>query len=208
MARINLYAHQLDAVHRMKNGCVVCGGVGSGKSLTAISYYYLENGGEEGCLQGENYIPMDDPPMDLYIITTARKRDTFEWEKELAPFLLSTSPEVSLYQSKVMIDSWNNIHKYMDVENAFFIFDEQRVVGNGVWVKSFLKIAKRNKWILLSATPGDTWSDYIPLFIANGFYKNRSQFSRDHIIYSHFTKFPKIDRYVGEGKLENCEIPF
>lgn len=202
MAKINLYAHQLDAVHQMKNGCVVCGGVGSGKSLTAISYYYLENGGEEECLQGEDYIPMDDPPMDLYIITTARKRDTFEWEKELAPFLLSTSPEVSLYQSKVVIDSWNNIHKYVDAENAFFIFDEQRVVGNGMWVKSFLKIAKRNKWILLSATPGDTWSDYIPLFIANGFYKNRSQFSRDHIIYSHFTKFPKIDRYVGEGKLE------
>lgn len=201
MANINLYAHQLDAIKRMKNGCVVCGGVGSGKSLTAISYYYLENGGEIECLQGEDYIPMDDPPMDLYIITTARKRDTFEWEKELAPFLLSTSPEVNLYRNKVVIDSWNNIHKYIEAENAFFIFDEQRVVGNGVWVKSFLKIAKRNRWILLSATPGDTWSDYIPLFIANGFYKNRTQFSREHIIYSTFTKFPKIDRYLGEGHL-------
>lgn len=202
MANINLYAHQLDTIKRMKNGCVVCGGVGSGKSLTAISYYYLENGGEIGFLQGEDYIPMDDPPMDLYIITTARKRDTFEWEKELAPFLLSTSKETNLYCNKVVVDSWNNVHKYVEAENAFFIFDEQRVVGNGVWVKSFLKIVKRNRWILLSATPGDTWSDYIPLFIANGFYKNRTQFSREHIVYSHFTKFPKIERYLGEQRLK------
>lgn len=202
MANINLYAHQLDTIKRMKNGCVVCGGVGSGKSLTAISYYYLENGGEIGCLQGEDYIPMDDPPMDLYIITTARKRDTFEWEKELAPFLLSTSKETNLYCNKVVVDSWNNVQKYVEAENAFFIFDEQRVVGNGVWVKSFLKIVKRNRWILLSATPGDTWSDYIPLFIANGFYKNRTQFSREHIVYSHFTKFPKIERYLGEQHLK------
>lgn len=202
MARINLYEYQLDAIERMKNGCVLCGGVGSGKSLTAISYYYLENGGEIGCLQGEDYIPMDDPPMDLYIITTARKRDTFEWEKEMAPFLLSTSRETNLYGNHVIVDSWNNVHKYTEAENAFFIFDEQRVVGSGVWVKSFLKIAKKNRWILLSATPGDTWSDYIPLFIANGFYKNRTQFIREHIVYSHFTKFPKIERYLGESHLK------
>lgn len=186
----------------MKNGCVVCGGVGSGKSLTAISYYYLENGGEVACLQGEDYIPMDDPPMDLYIITTARKRDTFEWEKELAPFLISTTKETNLYGNKVVVDSWNNVHKYTEAENAFFIFDEQRVIGSGVWVKSFLKIARRNRWILLSATPGDNWSDYIPLFIANGFYRNRTQFTREHIVYSHAAKFPKIERYLGERRLE------
>ena len=199
---VTLYPFQTDAVQKMKNGCVVCGGVGSGKSLTAISYYYLENGGEPECLEGENYIPMDDPPMDLYIITTARKRDTFEWEKELVRFLLSTDKKTNLYKNTVVVDSWNNIQKYAEVKNAFFIFDEQRVVGSGVWVKSFLKIAKCNRWILLSATPGDTWSDYIPLFIANGFYKNRSQFNREHIVYSHFTKFPKIERYLGERHLE------
>lgn len=198
---VTLYSHQLDALHRMKNGCVLCGGVGSGKSLTAISYYYLLNGGDESSLMGEEYIPMNDPPMDLYIITTARKRDTFEWDKELSLFLLSS--EDDLYQHKVTVDSWNNIQKYTEVENGFFIFDEQRVVGSGVWVKSFLKIARRNPWILLSATPGDTWSDYIPLFIANGFYKNRSQFAREHIIYSRFSKFPKVDRYLGERKLES-----
>lgn len=201
MADIRLFDYQLDAIGRMKNGCILCGGVGSGKSLTAISYYYLQNGGNICSVQGDEYVPMDDPPPDLYIITTARKRDTFEWEKEMAPFLLSVDRETNLYSNKVIVDSWNNVLKYADVKDAFFIFDEQRVVGSGVWVKSFLKIAKNNRWILLSATPGDTWQDYIPVFIANGFYKNRSQFTQEHIVYSRFSKFPKVDRYLNTGRL-------
>ena len=199
---VKLFDYQMKAVEQMKNGCILCGGVGSGKSLVARSYYYLHNGGDPSSLTGGDYIPMDDPPKDLYIITTARKRDTLEWEGELSPFLLSTHPEINLYHKhKVIVDSWNNIGKYVDITDAFFIFDEQRVIGSGVWVKSFLKITKTNDWILLSATPGDTWQDYIPVFIANGFYKNRTEFTREHIVYSHFTKFPKIDRYIGTGKL-------
>lgn len=198
---IKLFDYQIEAVKKMKNGCILCGGVGSGKSLTALSYYYLQNGGDPNSLTGGDYIPMDNPPKDLYIITTARKRDTLEWEGELSPFLLSIHPEVNLYSNKVVVDSWNNISKYVNVTGAFFIFDEQRVIGKGVWVKSFLKITKNNNWILLSATPGDTWQDYIPVFIANGFYKNRTEFTREHIVYSHFTKYPKIDRYINTGKL-------
>lgn len=182
----------------MKNGCILCGDVGSGKSMTAIAYYHSINGGIYG---DDIFEPMEDPPPDLYIITTARKRDTLEWEGELSPFLLSPNPEINLYSNKVIIDSWNNIKKYKDVENAFFIFDEQRVIGSGTWVKSYLKIVKKNQWILLSATPGDTWQDYIPVFIANGFYKNRTEFSREHIVYSSFTKFPKIDKYLNTSRL-------
>lgn len=198
---IKLFDYQLKAVQQMKNGCILCGGVGSGKSLTALSYYYLQNGGKLSSLIGGDYIPMD-APKDLYIITTARKRDTLEWEGELSPFLLSTNPETNFYNNhKVVVDSWNNITKYVNVTGAFFIFDEQRVIGKGVWVKSFLKITKNNDWILLSATPGDTWQDYIPVFIANGFYKNRTEFIREHIVYSRFTKFPKVERYINTGKL-------
>lgn len=199
MAGIQLYDYQLDAVKRMKNGCILCGGVGSGKSRTALAYYYICNGGEIGT---DEYATMDDVGIkDLYIITTARKRDTSEWSGELSPFLLSTNPELNLYRNKVVVDSWNNIKKYADVTNAFFIFDEQRVVGSGAWVKSFLKIAKSNQWILLSATPGDTWQDYIPVFIANGFYKNRTEFTREHIVYSRFSKYPKVERYLNTGRL-------
>lgn len=198
---IFLFDHQLAALKKMKNGCILHGGVGSGKSITALAYYYLQEGGEVGSLLGQDYIPMNDPPRDLYIITTARKRDMKEWEGELAPFLLSSNPELNLYQNKVVVDSWNNIGKYTDVKDAFFIFDEQRVVGSGAWVKSFLKITRANKWILLSATPGDTWQDYIPVFVANGFYRNRTEFSREHIVYARFSKYPKIDRYLNTGRL-------
>ena len=194
---IPLYDYQLDAVKRIKNGCILCGGVGSGKSRTSLAYYYVQNGGG---VDTEDFVPMKNP-RDLYIITTAMKRDKLEWDEELVPFLLSVKPEVNYYANKVVIDSWNNIKKYSNVNGAFFIFDEDRVCGSGAWVKAFLKIAKRNKWIILSATPGDTWSDYIPVFVANGFYKNRTEFSQEHIVYSRFSKYPKIDRYLGTGKL-------
>lgn len=182
---IELYDYQEDAIKRMKNGCILCGGVGSGKSRTALAYYYTLYGGDlkkPKALKGA-------PP--LYIITTARKRDTKEWEKELDIFNLTAE----------VIDSWNKVASYKDVENAFFIFDEQRVVGYGTWAKSFIKIAKHNKWILLSATPGDTWSDYIPVFIANGWYRNKTEFLNKHAVWARFAKFPKIERYVGLGIL-------
>ena len=191
-----LYPYQMDAVKRMKNGCVLNGGVGSGKSRTGLYYYFKEQGGSID----PDYISMKNPK-DLYIITTARKRDTLEWNGELANFHLSTTPEANQYNNRIVVDSWNNIGKYKKVYGAFFIFDEQRVVGNGAWVKAFLNITRKNDWILLSATVGDTWQDYIPLFLANGFYKNKTEFIREHVVYSRFTKYPKIDRYLGTGKL-------
>lgn len=197
---IKLYDYQIDAIHRLRTGSILCGGVGSGKSLTSIGYFYILNGGKESALLSGNYIPMK-KPRDLYIITTARKRDTFEWENELTHFLMSTNPETNYYENKIVIDSWNNIKKYSEVKNSFFIFDEDRVVGNGAWVKAFLKIAKNNDWIIASATPGDTWEDYIPVFIANGFYKHRTEFISNHIVYNPRTPFPQIQRYLNTGRL-------
>ena len=193
-----LYDYQMDAVNNMKNGCILNGGVGSGKSRTSLYYYFKEQGGS---IDEDGYKRMV-RPKDLYIITTARKRDTLEWEGELSHFLMSTHEnQTKLYGNKIVIDSWNNIKKYADVTNAFFIFDEQRVVGYGAWTKAFLKIARHNDWILLSATPGDTWSDYIPVFIANGFYRNKTEFHREHAVFSRFSKYPKIERYINTGRL-------
>lgn len=193
---VQLRDYQLEAIGKMRNGCILNGDVGTGKSLTSIAYYVQENGG----VLGKDYTPMKNP-QDLYIITTARKRDTLEWEGELANFLLSTHEDVNYYKNKVVVDSWNNIGKYVDIKDAFFIFDEQRLVGTGAWVKAFYKIAEKNRWILLSATPGDTWLDYIPVFVANGFYKNKTEFIREHVIYSRYTKYPKVDRYMNTGRL-------
>lgn len=197
---IKLYDHQLKALNDISNGCILYGGVGSGKSITAIAWYYILNGGDMGTLQGGRYKKMPETPKDLYIITTARKRDTKEWEGELIPFLLSPG-EDNGYSNKVLIDSWNNIGKYIGVVNAVFIFDEQRVVGYGAWTKNFLRITRNNQWILLSATPGDTWSDYIPVFIANGFYKNKTEFNAEHVVFKPFSKFPQIDRYINTQRL-------
>ena len=188
---MKLYDYQLEAVKKMKNGCILCGGVGSGKSRTSLSYYYNSMGGDPEAKTRMKY------PCDLYVITTARKRDTLEWEGEFAPFCIGTD----IYRAKAVVDSWNNIAKYKDVTGAFFIFDEQRVVGYGAWTKSFLKIARNNRWILLSATPGDTWMDYMPVFIANGFYRNKSDFVGQHVVYDWRTKFPRVKQYLQTGKL-------
>lgn len=194
---IELYDYQIDAVKQMKNGCILCGGVGSGKSRTSLAYYHILFGGQ--------YSPFEKMtnPKDLYIITTAKKRDSLEWLDDMLIFGISDDSECSLYGNdlKVVIDSWNNIGKYVDVRNSFFIFDEQRLVGKGAWVKSFLKIAKANEWILLSATPGDTWMDYVPVFIANGFYRNRTEFNMKHVKWNPYSKFPQVDRYFDTGRL-------
>lgn len=179
----------------MHNGCILCGGTGSGKSITGLAYYFIRNGGTvEPMTKMVN-------PKDLYIITTAKKRDSGEWIGDMSWFHLTPDDETKIYDHKVVIDSWNNIKKYDDVKNSFFIFDEQRVVGYGAWTKAFLKIAKSNEWILLSATPGDNFMDYMPVFIANGFYKNKSEFTAEHCVYSRFSKFPQIERIIGTERL-------
>lgn len=202
MANIELATHQLEALGKMHNGCILKGGVGSGKTRTALAYAVekelraplrINGGGDSG---------QPSTPKDIYILTTAKKRDERDWDEEALPFLLSSERELSIGNVKLTVDGWNNILKYEEVKDAFFIFDEQRLVGSGAWVKAFLKIAKRNRWIMLSATPGDNWMDYIPVLVANGFYKNRTEFIRRHVVYSTFTQFPKVDRYVETAHLE------
>ena len=197
---VELYDHQIKALDKLRNGSILCGGTGSGKSLTAIAYYYLQNGGDIRYLRGGNHVKMKDP-QDLYIITTAHKRDTCEWEAELCHFLMSKHDDANLYSNKIIIDSWNNIRKYSDVRGAFFIFDEQRVVGSGTWADIFVDISKSNDWILLSATPGDDWMDYVSVFLANKFFKTRKEFEYDHVVFSPFVKYKKVYRYINVRKL-------
>lgn len=188
---VSLYPHQVEAIEKLKNGSILCASVGTGKSRTALAYYLKDCGGSVP-VNGKGSWGDMTSPRDLYIITTAKKRDDNEWVLECGPFGFKTN---------VVVDSWNNIKKYQNVSGAFFIFDEQRVVGWGAWSKAFLKITRKNHWILLSATPGDTWSDYIPVFIANGFYRNKTEFNQEHCVFNPYVKYPKIDRYVNTGTL-------
>lgn len=185
----------MEAVSKMKNGCILCGGTGSGKTRTSLAYYHQLMG---GTLKPFTFMKN---PIDIYIITSPKKRDSGDWEEEMAMFRLGVKD--NFYKNKVVVDSWNNIKKYIDIKGAFFIFDEQRVIGKGVWVHSFLKIAKNNQWILLSATPGDNWTDYVPVFLANGFYKSRYEFEQMHCIFRYIPNaaYKKIDRYVGIPRL-------
>lgn len=309
---VELDSAQVTAIRELRNGKILCGEPGSGKSRAALAYFFKENGGYLNALDDRNgvancgngvlitrpdWVIGDDDglmkwnPMDLYIITTAKKRDDMEWEAEMLPFLMQKgdfrrceacgegdfkhdestgggfshgdelekgdfsraeggiagdsvtnvthkdsfltdlvlscsvsdfsgveSEKISKndekndlracflgnfarYSHKVVVDSWNNIKKYVGVRGAFFIFDEQRVVGYGAWSRAFIKITRANKWILLSATPGDTWSDYISVFIANNFYHSKKEFLDEHAIWSRWAKYPKIENYRGVGRL-------
>lgn len=176
--------HQKLAIKQMESGKVLWGGVGSGKTATVLGYYIQEQA-----------------PKDIVVITTAKKRDSGDWIFEAANFGIGTSQDATV-AGTISVDSWANIKKYTDREGCFFIFDEQRLVGGGAWVKAFQSIAKKNAWVLLSATPGDTWLDYAPIFIANGYYKNITEFKRKHVLYEPFSRFPKIRGFLSETQLE------
>jgi hypothetical protein len=175
MINPELAPHQREAVGKLSNGKILKGGVGSGKTRTALAYFT------------ETGLP---PWTPLYIITTAMKRDSGDWQEECKAWGVIAT-----------IDSWNNLPSYEAVRGAFFIYDEQRVVGSGVWVKAFIDLGKNNEWILLSATPGDTWLDYAPVFVANGYYKSRAEFLREHVVFAPYVKFPKVQRILGEQQL-------
>ena len=171
---IELYPYQRKAVDRLHNGSVLCGKVGSGKSLTGL-FYYMEN--------------HTDKP--LYIITVAKKRNDREWHRDFEALGVNG-----------VVDSWNNIEKYTDIKDAFFIFDEQRAIGYGKWGMAFIHIARKNNWIMLTATPGDVWMDWMCIFIANNFYRNKTDFVDQHVEYNPYSKFPQIRRYHKTDKLE------
>lgn len=196
---VNPMPHQVTAVKKMHNGCILTGGVGTGKSVTSLLYWYMRVCHGVPPMPGIETQPMK-TPKDMYIITTARKRDQLEWEEDAARFSVGTTPNSD--GVRIHVDSWNNIAKYVDVKDAFFVFDEQRLVGSGAWVKSFRKIAAHNEWVLLSATPGDDWMDYIPVFLAHNFYKNKTEFLRRHAVWSRFAKFPKVERWMETPYLE------
>lgn len=177
---MELWPHQEKALDRLTNGSVLVGGTGSGKSLTAVAYYNKVLGSATS------------PPRALFVITTAKKRDEGDWVREAG----------NLGVTELVVDSWNNIAKYTRETNAFFIFDEQRVIGYGKWSKSFLKITRKNRWILLSATPADTWMDLIPVFIAHGYFRNKTDFMMNHVRLAPYVTFPKIVGYNREDLLE------
>lgn len=194
---------QIQAVRQLQNGSILAGGVGSGKTLTSLAWYLTSVCNAASFKEGGSLIKkkVKGSPT-LYVITTAKKRDSLEWEEEAARLGLSTDPACSFTGSSIVVDSWNNIGKYSDREHAVFFFDEQRASGSGRWVKEFLKITRKNTWLLLSATPGDVWMDYLPVFMAHGFFRTRTEFMEDHVIFDRFAKYPKVKRYIGEAKLQ------
>ena len=188
---IQLTDYQVEAVEKMHNGCILRGGTGAGKTLTSLVHVFEKILGGVSPLYPTHTYRKATIDIPVYVITTPKKRDSCDWTSEaaLVPMPLTA------------VDSWNNIQKYEHIKNAIFIFDESKVIGYGAWTQAFLKITKNNAWVLLSATPADTWIEYMPVFIANGFYKNKTEFELEHVMWSRYAKYPKVERYLNTSRL-------
>lgn len=202
MPNVKLFPYQEDALKRMHNGCILCGGTGTGKSITSLAYIYTKELHGSIKLNGKGEWKPPKVNKDIYIITVASKRDKGEWEDELCRFGLSTDISRSVNGIKVTIDSWNRIQHYKKVYGAVFIFDEDKVTGSGKWAKTFLYISRRNRWIILSATPGDKMIEYLYVFLANGFYKNKQEFIAKHVIRKPYVPYFDIQDYIRKPVLE------
>lgn len=190
-----LNEQQRKAISQMKNGSILRAETGLGKTRTSLGYFFTRYGGNlgeefgyEGRFKMPSYLP------NLYVITTAKTRDSKSWERELNVYRLYDNDDFHY-----VVDSWNNIDKYRDVKDSFFIFDEQRAGGSGKWAKRFIEIAQNNEWVLLSATPGDKWKEYIPIFIAHGFYRNKTDFMNKHCLTNPYRVWDI--KYINEGML-------
>ena len=91
---IELQPHQQDALTQLSDGKILWGGVGSGKSRVAVAYYEQEHRHK-----------------DVYVITTAKKRDSKDWEGEFARIVVGKEQDAT-FHGILTVDSWNNLDKY------------------------------------------------------------------------------------------------
>ena len=106
---MNYTSIKKNAIEKLKNGNILVGGVGSGKSRTALGYYYQKVCDGKIKVNGKGGFSPFKKPKDLYIITTARKRDCKDWETECSPFHIFNDREQSVSGVQMTVDSWNNI---------------------------------------------------------------------------------------------------
>lgn len=186
---ITLRSYQQDAVEALLNGKhIVVASCGVGKGFISLEW-------ARGTKKS-----------NVLVITQASKVKSNDFVEEAK--LLDEKWYNS--QSSFTVVSWNSLAKWLKEHQSenfadyAIIADEiQRIKNYSTGMgKSFLKIASHTKcWAGFTATPGESWIQMMPYFVACGFVKHKTDFTNKFCVTQSFKGYIEIIGYNHEEVL-------
>lgn len=162
-----LYNFQRQLLNSIEENYIIAADTGTGKTMMAIHHYLKHNTGEP-----------------LLILAPPQKIKEGGWQREL-DFVASH------YNIEIPYDiiSYGVLSKrWKEYKDWFLVMDECHYVKNPTSQrgKAAINLTKQStNFLLLSATPSSNgWGDTIAYMIMFGYYKNKTQFLKEHAVYN------------------------
>ena len=178
-----LYDFQKELLNKIEPNYILAADTGTGKTMMAIHHYLRYGKGES-----------------LLIVCPPQKKKEGGWDREIEFVCNHYGIEIE-YETL----SFGMIAKrWKDYKGWFIVLDECHYAKNPTSQrgKATINLTKvSTHFLLLSATPSSNgWGDTIAYMIMFGYYKNKTQFLKEHAIYEDKYFGPKPIKVVSDFK--------